>query len=137
MIIFQESEVRYMALTKRGEIIYDYFKQHPTQHPTAEEVYNQLKTHDVTIGVATVYRNLHELVHLGLLKEINLEKQGVRYDLREFEHYHFVCDTCGEIHNFVLDALDQIDSQVEQMVCGKITSKDILFHGICNSCQEK
>lgn len=125
-----------MAFTKRGQLIYAYFKQHPTLHPTAEEVYEALKSKDIHIGVATVYRNLRTLVEQGYLKEINLEKQGVRYDLAEYEHHHFVCDRCGSIENFVLPTLQGIDQEVEHITGGKLLHKELLIHGICKSCQK-
>lgn len=121
-------------MTKRRQMIYEYFKQHPNDHPTAEEVYLALKKEDSKIGVATVYRNLNTLVSQGLLKEINLYKQGVRYDLIEVEHYHFLCDRCGTIENIKFATLDHVDHEIEQELQSKITSKDVLFHGICKDC---
>lgn len=126
-----------MAFTKRGQIIYDYFKNNPSKHPTAEEVYDELKKQDITIGVATVYRNLRNLVEQGILREINIEKQGVRYDFLEHEHYHFICDTCGNIENFMLDTLQQINTEVEDTTQGIILSKDLVFRGICKTCKDK
>lgn len=123
-----------MALNKSAQRIYEYFKKNPSEHPSAEEVYDHFKSKKDKIGVATVYRNLKSLVELGYLKEINLEKQGVRYDLVEIEHYHFVCDVCGKISNFELDELKQINQAVERTTQGHILRKDLLFHGICASC---
>lgn len=123
-----------MTLSKRGLMIYEFFKKNPTIHPTAEEVYDHLKQKDVEIGVATVYRNLKTLVDNGYLKEINMEKQGVRYDLYDNEHYHFVCDACGHIDNFFLETLHSIDKAVEKETHGVVNSKDLLFHGTCEHC---
>lgn len=125
------------ALTKRGKLIYEFFKQHPSLHPTAEEIYNDLKTNDTHLGIATVYRNLKSLVDEGVLKEMNIEKQGVRYDLHEEQHDHFICDSCGQIQNIVLDSFYDVKKEIEKTTHGIITDKDILIHGICEHCLHK
>lgn len=112
----------------------NYFTTHPHLHPTAEEVYDVVKKQEQSIGIATIYRNLKKLVDGGMLRELKLEKQGVRYDLVEHEHYHFICDTCGTIENFVIDELKNINPLVEKTTHGLITSKDLMFHGICHKC---
>ena len=134
--ITNEYERNSQDMTKRGQLIYDYFLSHPDVHPTAEEIYIYLKTLDDKVGIATVYRNLKTLVDMKHLREINLEKQGVRYDLIDHEHYHFICDTCGSIQNFALDTLKNINQEVEKKTKGKVVSKDLIFHGICEDCKK-
>ncbi|MGB4984476.1 MAG: transcriptional repressor [Erysipelotrichaceae bacterium] len=124
-------------MTKRGKLIYEYFLNHPQSHPTAEEIYIYLKSLDDKVGIATVYRNLKALVDMQHLREINLEKQGVRYDLIDHEHYHFICDSCGCITNFTLDTLKNINKEIEEKTKGNVLSKDLIFHGICESCLKK
>lgn len=123
-----------MALTKRGNMIYKYFQMHPTQHPTAEEVYNYVKTMDSKVGIATIYRNLNRLVELRYLREINLEKQGVRYDLNDEEHCHFICDACGHIENIQLDGFNDMNTIVEKITQGNVTKTNFMFHGCCRKC---
>ncbi|MEG0275093.1 MAG: transcriptional repressor [Longicatena sp.] len=124
-------------MTKRGQLIYEYFINHPNAHPTAEEIYTYLKTLDDKVGIATVYRNLKSLVKMNHLREISVEKQGVRYDLIDYEHYHFICETCGTIQNFSLDTLKNINKEVEETTQGVILSKDMIFRGICKECKSK
>lgn len=123
-----------MAITKRGKMIYDYFKMNPNIHPTAEEVYAHVKSIDPKVGIATIYRHLSSLVEQGHLREISLEKQGVRYDLIDEEHYHFICTACGNIENIQLDGLDMYNTTVEQMTHGIVTQKNFMFQGFCKSC---
>ena len=127
-------QVNIMIMTKQRQTIYDYFLRHPEKHPTAEEVYEEIRQKEPGIGIATVYRNLKRLVEQGKLRELNLEKQGVRYDLYEQEHYHFICDVCGKVDNFTMPVLDHIDAEVSKLVQGSITSKSLIFHGICQHC---
>lgn len=123
-----------MIMTKQRKMIYGYFLEHPEYHPTAEEIYDYVKQSNPSIGIATVYRNLKLLVEQGFIRELNLEKQGVRYDLLEHEHYHFICESCGSITNFGIDTLHHIDEEVELQTHGKITRKNLIFHGLCEQC---
>lgn len=125
-----------MAMTKQRKMILEYFQEHPETHPTAEEIYEYVKSKICTIGIATVYRNLKKLVEIEMIRELKLEKQGVRYDLVTKEHFHFICDDCGTIENFVLPELLQIEDIVEQHVQGQVKRKDLIFHGICRNCQK-
>lgn len=125
-----------MTISKRQALLYKYLKKHPSQHPTAEEIYDVLKKEDPKLGIATVYRNLKSLVLLGYIREMNIAKQGVRYDLLIKEHYHFICDQCGTIENFELSTLNNISQVIEKKLNAKILFKDLLFHGYCQECNK-
>lgn len=126
-----------MVMTKQRQMIMEYFQEHPETHPNAEEIYDYVKEKVSTIGIATVYRNLKKLVEANMIRELNLEKQGVRYDFVIQEHFHFVCDHCGAIENFVIPELLQIDDIVEQHIHGYVKRKDFIFHGTCKDCLSK
>ena len=126
-----------MNKTKQRENIMSYFNTYPQYHPSAEEIYMYVKEKDDSIGIATVYRNLKKMVEQGIIAELNVEKQGVRYDLLTHEHYHFICDVCGKIENFTNASLEHINKEVEDTTLGKITAKSLTFHGICKDCLQK
>lgn len=126
-----------MSLTTNAKIIYDYFLTHPNLHPSADDINTYLRSKQLKMGIATIYRNLNILVDQGYIREISIEKQGVFYDLLQNEHYHFICDKCNSINNFVSETLNEIDPKVEDIVHGKITGKHLLFHGICQKCLDK
>lgn len=114
-----------------------YFNAYPNIHPCAEEIYMFVKKQRPSIGIATIYRNLHKLVKEGCIAELNIEKQGVRYDLLSHEHYHFICEKCQHIKNFTLPALQTIDRDIEAIVKGKILTKSMTFRGICEECNHE
>lgn len=126
-----------MNNSKQRDNILSYFKAFPHLHPSAEEIYLFVKEKDNNIGIATVYRNLKKMVEQGILGELNIEKQGVRYDLLTHEHYHFICDTCGSIENFVSPTLEGIHKEVETLMHGVVHQKQLTFHGICKTCLTK
>lgn len=119
------------------QAILTYFESYPTYHPSAEEIYLYVKKQSPKIGMATIYRNLNRLVEAKYIAELNVEKQGVRYDYLTHEHFHFICVECGAIENFTLPTLDAIHEEVANHIEGQLISKDITFRGVCKNCMKK
>lgn len=126
-----------MNKSKQKENIVAYFKQYPNYHPSAEDVYMYVKQKDEKIGIATIYRHLKRLVEEGVIGELNVEKQGVRYDLLDHEHYHFICESCKEITNFEYSTIQLANREIEAITNGKVHNKSVIVHGICEKCLEK
>src|SRR6266849_6948182 len=66
-------------------------------HPTALEVYESVRRARPRIGLATVYRILHQLTEQGLIKELGRNDESCRYDGRTNRHDHAVCTVCGAL----------------------------------------
>lgn len=73
-------------------------------HPTAEQVFMRAKKGMPDISMATVYNCLDALVKCGLVKEVNVDRAAMRYCPNMQEHWHFRCDTCGEVYDIDLPA---------------------------------
>lgn len=122
-----------MKYSKQRELIYEQLKSNPI-HPTAEEVYLQLKTHHPNISLATVYRNLNKLAESSIIKKIQGLDASDRFDHNTHEHYHFICEKCRRVYDVNLELLSYINDKVKDH---NIKSFDLLLKGICNNCKEK
>jgi Fe2+ or Zn2+ uptake regulation protein len=65
-------------------------------HPTAEWVFRQVRRRVPGVSLATVYRNLRQLVQAGLVVE-RVGAGGSRFDGNLSEHHHFTCLTCRRV----------------------------------------
>lgn len=86
--------------------------------------------------MATVYNTLNELVAMGEILEVSTGSGPKRYDPNiEVSHHHLVCTSCGELHDvYVPDSESTLAlSDPHGYV---ITGMDVVFHGLCPSCQE-
>jgi Fur family transcriptional regulator, peroxide stress response regulator len=100
-------------LTIQKVKILEYLKSVKT-HPSAEEVYNNVKKDIPTITLATVYRNLNQMSDDGIIKRLEINHE-YRYDAQEGNHLHFLCTKSGKIydiedeesHKFLLSRLDK------------------------------
>jgi Fur family peroxide stress response transcriptional regulator len=67
------------------------------EHPTTDQVYQEVKKKYPTLSLATVYQTLHLLTEIGLLQELKLSDQVSRYDPDTSLHINIICKNCGRI----------------------------------------
>ena len=77
------------------------FEASKVRHLTAEDVYRQLLTEGLDIGLATVYRVLTQFEQAGLLVRHHFESGKAVFELNEGKHHdHLVCMQCGRVEEF-------------------------------------
>lgn len=104
-------------------------------HPTAEWIYENLKKENDSISLATVYRNLKQLTHMGIIQSFETGDRIEHYDATVEPHYHFVCDNCKRVFDIAMERFEQINSNVEEMTGYKVKEHSLIFYGQCNDCQ--
>jgi Fe2+ or Zn2+ uptake regulation protein len=104
-------------------------------HPTADDIYLEVRARDQRISRATVYRNLHLLAEDGQITSVRVPG-GERFDRRRDDHTHVVCRVCGAVADAPLPYLDELDEDVARATGYEVTSHEILFEGICPTCQK-
>jgi len=93
-IIEQLKDAGFKVTPQRRAII-DTLHNHDPK--TAHEVFTNLKEDYPDISLDTVYRNLHLLVELGVVTQINLQsRDSARFVISADGHYHYlICIQCG------------------------------------------
>ena len=105
-----------MKYSKQRELIYEQLKSNPI-HPTAEEVYLQLKPHHPNISLATVYRNLNKLAESSIIKKIQGLDASDRFDHNTHKIMKkFQCDVCMYIYDEATEGV-KFDELPEDYVC--------------------
>lgn len=81
--------------------ILELMQKADARHMTAEDVYRQLLTEGLDIGLATVYRVLTQFEHAGLVQRHFFESGKAVFELNEGKHHdHLVCLQCGRVEEF-------------------------------------
>jgi len=81
--------------------ILELFQTSGVRHMSAEDVYRQLLTEKIEVGLATVYRVLTQFEHAGLLQRHHFESGKAVFELNEGTHHdHLVCLQCGRVEEF-------------------------------------
>lgn len=109
------------------------------EHPTAAEVYEEIRKAYPQISLGTVYRNLGLMADDGEILRLPFSGAPDRFDPNTHEHYHVACSRCGRIfdtdNTIPSELLMQIDRAVESCTGIKVENRIMMFSGICRACQ--
>lgn len=109
-------------------------------HFTPEDIYSLIKENhpSVKLGIATVYRTLTLLEDAHIVSSISFGTQGKKYEFGLKEHHdHLVCLVCGNIEEFLDEAIEKQQEKVAEKFNFKMTNHTMKILGTCSACQEK
>jgi len=75
-------------------------------HPSAEQVWAEVRTRVPVISRATVYNTLNLFVRKGLLRQVQLEEGRIGFDPNLAPHHHFIDEVTGVVLDIPWDALE-------------------------------
>jgi len=81
---------------------------HLDNHPTAENIINEIRQKQPHIATGTVYKVLETLVEHQIIKKVKTEKDIMRYDGISDSHHHLYCSTCDQIEDYNDTELDKL-----------------------------
>lgn len=91
-------EISGLRMTRQRQEIYRILISE-RDHPTAQEVFMRAKDQLPNLSLATVYNCLEALVHHGIIRQVNFERESSRYCPNLREHGHFHDSQSGVIHD--------------------------------------
>ncbi len=106
-------------------------------HPSAEQIYHNLKRGYPTISLATVYKTLEILEEMGEVKLLKINYDRKRYDPDCSPHHHLICVGCRKIVDIFEDYSNalKVPSQIKDEFT--ITDFRVEFFGLCKKCKNK
>lgn len=105
-------------------------------HPTADQIYSDLRIQDDKISRGTVYRNLGILAEDGDITNVKVPAAD-RFDSRLDRHYHMYCTMCGKVFDAPLAYKSEYDEEIEKKTGFRITRHRVVFEGQCQDCLQK
>jgi Fur family peroxide stress response transcriptional regulator len=106
-------------------------------HPSAEQIYEQIRADYPKTSLATIYKTLSLLKNMGEVLEITFASAGSRYDgNKPYPHPHVICTRCGQILDPEVEAMGAISQKIAQQTGYNITHQQLNFFGLCPTCQE-
>ncbi|MEL7624288.1 MAG: transcriptional repressor [Clostridiales bacterium] len=103
-------------------------------HPTANQLYQDIRAFNPKISRGTVYRNLKILANSGKIHHLNVA--GVEhFDWRLAAHGHLVCTECGALSDVPLPYEDRLDQILAEQTGYEIAGHHTFFEGRCPACQ--
>ena len=106
-------------------------------HPSASQLYEQMKDQFPTTSLATVYKTLNVLKEIDEVLELGFSDDDNRYDgSRPYPHPHLICVRCRKIMDPELSIAQDLVQQVAQQSGYQIISHRLDFYGVCPECRE-
>lgn len=118
--------------TSQKKIIFDYLMSVKT-HPTAEQVYSNVKKKLPQISQGTVYRVLNNLKEKQQAIAIPVGS-AVHFDGDISPHAHFICEDCKSVFDVTDECTKCGILENKKIKVGKINNYKIYFYGICKKC---
>ena len=100
-------------------------------HPTADQIYVNLKDKNPSLSKTTVYNSLEILNKNNIIQAISITGSETRYDFKNDMHHHFICKKCGSIIDIDI-ACPNIKKTIDEGY--KIQEVHGYFKGICKKC---
>jgi Fur family transcriptional regulator, stress-responsive regulator len=121
-------------VTAQRQCIFRALQENVT-HPSAEAVYETVRSEMETISLKTVYQTLYELAELGELMTLDLGTGAIRFDPNvESQHHHLVCRRCGKVRDLHVDVAG-LDVPVSAAQGYDVSSAEVVFRGLCEDCR--
>jgi Fur family ferric uptake transcriptional regulator len=93
--------------------IFEVLEQKNFKHGTADDIYRALMESGEEIGLATVYRVLHQFETAGLVVKHNFEGGQAYYELDSgLHHDHMVCVETGKVTEFVSAEIEALQEKI-------------------------
>lgn len=124
-------------LTNQRQKILELFNPlEKEQHLTAEEIRQRLLEQGDRISFSTIYRALHVMVNLGLLRELDLAEDKKCYELSQpfINHHHLICVQCGAIKEFDDEMIVQASAKEARSHAYALLNSQFTIYGLCGDC---
>lgn len=120
--------------TPQRRVVYEVVKS-AHDHPTASMIIDRLHARGHRFAYATVYNSLRYLAEAGVIRELRLGEGASRYDARNEEHQHIVCERCGTIEEVFEPVPAAWQKTVEANTGFVVTETQVVLHGVCPACR--
>ncbi len=129
--IRQKLEDNGLRCTSQRYSVMSFLMSHH-EHPTAAEIYEAVNRVDPRLSRASTYNNLRDLVEAGLVRQVAQEGRAARYDAKDEQHHHFICDRCGSVED--IDWYTVPAPATGSLGKRVIRDCELIVRGLCTQC---
>lgn len=104
-------------------------------HPSADRVFEAVRTSLPGISKPTVYRTLDHLARLGVITKACHPGSVTRFEARTDIHHHLVCMSCDQLVDFEAAPLDRLEIPDTSEIGFEVADYRVQLRGICRSCR--
>lgn len=103
---------------------------------SAQDLYVLLRSHNISMGLATVYRALDALKLEGAIQVRTLPTGESLYSLTQADTHHLNCVRCGNSVEMAECPVHGLESHLTESHNFQIFYHTLEFFGLCEKCQQ-
>ena len=106
-------------------------------HPSAENIFNCVRSSFPDIAIDTVYRTLSTFSEIGVIYVVEGYGEAKRYDPDVEPHHHFRCTRCNKIVDLYDDNVEKpkIPNSLKRKY--NVSNVKVILEGACDGCVRK
>lgn len=128
--------------TKNRDALAAYLRSREGEHVTVNEIHDHFRSCGSTMGVATIYRQLEQLVAEGQMRKYVVgsgsaacfEYIGARQGHARF--IHCKCEKCGKILHIEKSEIEEMARLLEKRSGFRMDNVQTVLYGVCGDCAE-
>jgi Fur family ferric uptake transcriptional regulator len=126
----------YRSTPQRQKVLRIFMELTQGEHLSAEDLHSILERDGERISLSTVYRTLHLMVYMGLLRELELAEGHKHYELNRplRDHHHIVCVHCNTTLEFAESSVAKIGEKTAKTAGYHVLDCQLTLYGICANC---
>ena len=128
--------------TKQQELLLSCFKAMQGRHFTAEDVSAYFQKQNISIGIATIYRQIEKFVAMGVVQKYFLGEQNAACFQymgeechKEVSHFQKKKKKCGTLIHLECHDLEQLSSHLMAEHGFALDPFRTVFYGLCENCR--
>lgn len=106
---------------------------------SAKEIYRELDSRDLKVGLTTVYRTLQSLADIDAVDVLHMSNGETLYRqcVNESHHHHLVCSQCGRTEEIDGGPVETWAQRVAEEHGYVLSGHDAEIYGTCAQCQQQ
>lgn len=104
-----------------------------TNHPTAEEIHQQVTKSFPMISLGTVYKTLEKFHEKGVVQRVQPVWDAARYEVIAEPHHHMVCVKCQAMQD-ISDPTAETGLSLPENHGFQILDHTVIVRGYCPNC---
>ncbi len=112
------------------------FLANTAEHPTAQDIYAELKPSYPGMSLATIYNTLEALTRVGVVNALGGAGDGtVHYDADITPHVNLACLECHRVMDYPSEHIRHVEAEVQAGSGYRLLGARVLYYGLCPDCQ--
>lgn len=106
------------------------------EHPTAEEIHEEIKKEFPMTSLATVYKTLSALKEIGEVREAVHLGGKIHFDGKHADpHPHLVCTSCNAVQDVDIKEIRDLINKASEKTGFEFFDHRLTFFGLCPKCK--